>query len=80
MEVQQFGNLIGELGLPHKELTTVYCDNQSAIQVVENLVARSKMKLVELHAHYLRQLVKQNIVSFIYYKTNNQKLGFSPCF
>jgi hypothetical protein len=30
------------------------------------------MKHVELHAHYLRQLVLENIVSLLYCKTNDQ--------
>jgi hypothetical protein len=45
--------LLGELGFPVQTSTTIYCDNQSAIQVVDNLVSHSKMKHVELHAHYL---------------------------
>jgi hypothetical protein len=42
--------------------TTIYCDNQTIIQVVENHVAHSRMKHLELHAHYLRQLIHENIV------------------
>jgi hypothetical protein len=56
-----------ELGFLVETLITVYCDNQSAIQVAENCVAHSKMKHVEkLHAHYLRQLVQENTMIFIY--------------
>jgi uncharacterized protein YlbG (UPF0298 family) len=50
----------------------VYCDNQSVIQVVENLVAHNKMKHVELHAHYLRQLVQENVVNLVYCRTDDQ--------
>jgi hypothetical protein len=64
--------LLGELGLPVQTSTTIYCDNQSAIQVVDNPVSHSKMKHVELHAHYLRQLVHENIVSLEYCRTNDQ--------
>lgn len=42
-------------------LTVVYCDNQSAIQVTKIPVAHSKMKHVELHAHYLRRLVQEDL-------------------
>jgi hypothetical protein len=64
--------LLGELGFPVQTSTTIYCDNQSAIQVVDNPVSHSKMKHVELHAHYLRQLVHENIVSLVYCRTDDQ--------
>jgi hypothetical protein len=30
------------------------------------------MKHVELHAHYLRQLVQENVVNLVYCRTNDQ--------
>jgi hypothetical protein len=57
------------LGFLFQASTVIYCDNQSAIQVVDNLVAHSKMKHVELHVHYLRQLVQEKVVTLVYYKT-----------
>jgi hypothetical protein len=56
-EVVWIHNLMGELGFPFEELAVVYCDNKCAIHVVDNLVSHGKMEHVELHAHYLRQLV-----------------------
>jgi hypothetical protein len=32
----------------------MYFDNQSVVQVADNPIVNSKMKHVELHAHYLR--------------------------
>jgi hypothetical protein len=64
--------LLGELGFPVQTSTTIYCDNQSVIQVVDNPISHSKMKHVELHAHYLRQLVHENIVSLVYCRTDDQ--------
>ena len=46
--------LLGELGFPITSSTVLHCDNQSAIQVVDNPIAHSKMKHAELHFHYLR--------------------------
>jgi hypothetical protein len=59
-------------GLPIQTSTTIYCDNQSAIQVVDNLVAHSKMKHVEIHARCLRQLVHENVVSLEYCRIDDQ--------
>ena len=43
--------LLGELEFPIKASTIIHCDNQSVIQVVDNLVAHSKMKLFKLCFH-----------------------------
>ena len=37
-----------------EEWIVVYCDNQSALEVGENLVAHIKLKHMGLHANYLR--------------------------
>jgi len=65
-------HLQGKIGFPIKTLVVVYCGNQSAIQVVENPAAHSKMKHVELHAHYSRQLVQDNVVNLVYCGTNDK--------
>ena len=66
IEVVWIQQLLGELGLPVKALTFLHYDNPSSIQVVDNPIAHIKMKLVELHFHHLRQLVKDNFVTFVY--------------
>jgi hypothetical protein len=58
--------ILGELGFLVQTPTTIFCDNQSAKHVVDNHVAHSNMKHVELHAHYLQQLVHDDIVSLEY--------------
>lgn len=65
-------HLLGELGFLVKASPIIYCDNQSAIQVIDNHVAHSKMKNIELHVHYLRQLVHEHIVSSLYCRIDDQ--------
>lgn len=62
---------MGELRFPIDASTVIDCDNESAIYITDNLVAHSKMKLIELHANYMRQLVQENIVTLFYCKTND---------
>jgi hypothetical protein len=45
---------MNEVRFPFGKSTIVYCDNRSAIQVVDHLVVHDKMKRAKLHAHYLR--------------------------
>jgi hypothetical protein len=64
--------LLEEIGLLVQTSTTIYCDNQSSIQVSYRHVTHSMMKHVELHAHYLRQLVHDNVASLAYCRINDQ--------
>jgi hypothetical protein len=43
--------MMGEIGFPHMELTIVYCDNESTIQVAHNPVAYDNTKYVKLYAN-----------------------------
>jgi hypothetical protein len=63
---------LGELKIPIQTSTTIYYDNQSAIHVTDNHVAHSKTKHVEIHAHYLRQLVHEHVVSLEYFRTEDR--------
>ena len=62
---------MGELGLPIHTLNTIYYDNRSTIQIVENHFSHSKMNHVQIHAHYLRHLVHEYVVSLEYCRTND---------
>ena len=72
MDVVWIWYLLGELDFLVEEPTISYYDNKSAIQVSNNLLAHNKMKHVELHVHYLRQLVHEHIVSLLYCRTEDQ--------
>jgi hypothetical protein len=61
-----------EPSLPILTLTTIYYDKKLSIQVVDNPISCINMKHVELHAHYLRQLGHENVVSLEYCITNDQ--------
>ena len=52
--------------------TVIYCENQGVIQVVDNFVSHRKMKHVEIHVHYMRQLVQENVVSLLQCWIDNQ--------
>lgn len=64
--------LLGELYFPIEALNIIFCDNKSVMRVVANLIAHRKMKDVDLHARYLRQLVHYNIVKLVHYKANDE--------
>jgi hypothetical protein len=49
-------------------LILVYFHNQSAIHIADIPIAHSEMKHVNIHAHYLRWLVQDNVVNLVYCK------------
>jgi hypothetical protein len=71
-EVVWIFQLLGELGFPVQISISIYCDNQSAIQAADNLVAHNKMNHIELDVHYLRKLVQEKVVTLVYCINDDQ--------
>ena len=65
-------HVLTELGLIQKSSTTLRCDNQSAIQLANNLVYHSKTKHIDLATHYIRDLVADGIITLEYCPTKQQ--------
>ena len=42
--------------------TILFCDNQSAINISMDLVTRQRTKHVEIHMHYIRELVHDRTI------------------
>ena len=59
-------------GLPSEASSTIYCENQSAIKVVNNLFAHRNTKHIELHPNYLRHLVQEKVFTLVYYRIDDQ--------
>ena len=62
-EVVWLWHLLCEFGCEKSLATTLYCDNQSAIQVAHNPIFHAKIKHIEIDVHYIRDLVQENIVN-----------------
>ena len=51
----------------------IFCDNTSAINLSKNLVQHSKSKHIEIHCHFIRDLVEERVVCLEFIHTDNQK-------
>ena len=51
----------------------VFCDNTSAINLSKNLVQRSKSKYIEIHYHFIRDLVEERVMCREFIHIDNQK-------
>lgn len=47
--------LLDELRMPHNNPTIMFCENQSTIRLVRNLVMHERTKHIELDHHYIRE-------------------------
>ena len=51
----------------------VFCDNTNAINLSKNPVQHSKSKNIEIHYHFIRDLVEERVVCLEFIHTDNQK-------
>lgn len=55
--------LLGELGFPISALMKLWCDNQGAIHIANNLVFHKRTKHIELDYHFIRDNVKEEVIA-----------------
>ena len=61
-----------DYGIP-QETMCVFCDNTSAINLSKNPIQHSKSKHIEIHYHFIRDLVEEKVVCLEFIHTDNQK-------
>ncbi|KAL5577449.1 hypothetical protein UlMin_019148 [Ulmus minor] len=64
--------LMNNLHQPVDYAVPLYCDNQSAIRLAENLVFHTRTKHVEVHYHFIREKVLQEEIEMKQIKTDDQ--------
>ena len=52
--------------------TVIFCDNQSAINISMDPVQQQRTKHVEIHMHYIMELVHDKTIVLQYFPTNEQ--------
>ena len=58
-EASWLRNLHHQLGLTQEEPTTIMCDNTGAIEIAKNPVYHNRTKHIELHYHWVREIVEK---------------------
>ena len=61
-----------EFGLPPDHPTLLWCDNQSAIHISRNPVEHQRTKHIELHMHFIHQLIQDGVIALEYIPTISQ--------
>ncbi|GJR09726.1 ribonuclease H-like domain-containing protein, partial [Tanacetum coccineum] len=65
-------NLLRELHSPLLTATLVYCDNVSAIYMSANPVQHQRMKHIEIHIHFVRDMVTVGQVRVLHVPSHYQ--------
>jgi len=73
--------ILSELGFEQQHPTTLWCDNQSAIQLCKDPVQHQRSKHIELHMHFIRKLIHDHVLEvhivqqMIRLQTSSQRLS-----
>ena len=71
-EVLWLCQILSEFGFQQQHLTTLWCDNQSAIQLCKDLVQHQRSEHIELQMHFIRKLIHDHVFEVQYCSTDDQ--------
>ena len=64
--------ILSEFDLDSTLSTVLFCDSQSAINISMDLATRKRTKHVEIHMHYIRELVHDRTIIMQYCMSDEQ--------
>eukprot|EP00253_Pinus_taeda_P004157 PITA_04157 len=64
--------ILSEFGFEQQHPTTLWCDNQSAIQLCKDPVQHQRSKHIELHMHFIRKIIHDHVLEVQYCSTDDQ--------
>eukprot|EP00253_Pinus_taeda_P004749 PITA_04749 len=65
-------HILSEFGFQQQHLTTLWCDNQSAIQLCKDPFQHQCRKHIELHMHFIGKLIHDHVLEVQYCSTDDQ--------
>ena len=63
--------MLSDYGINQKTMM-VYCDNESEIDILKNLIQHSRTRHIDIRHHFIRDLVGEKILSLEHIATENQ--------
>jgi hypothetical protein len=58
--------LLSEFGIQYPLSTVIFCDSQGSIQISIDPVQRQRTKHIEIHMHYIHELIHDRVISLQY--------------
>eukprot|EP00253_Pinus_taeda_P030567 PITA_30567 len=65
-------HILSEFSFHYQHPTTLWCDNQSAIQLCKDPVQNQSNKHIELHMHFIKKFNHDHLLEVQYWSTNDQ--------
>ena len=64
--------ILSEFGFEQQQPTPLWCDNQSATKISKDPFLHQRNKHIELHMHFIRNLVHDSVIEVLYCPTDDQ--------
>ena len=64
--------MLADMHVSQTSPTPLFCDNQGVLKLAKNPVFHERIKHVETHCHYIRQLVEEGSIQLRYVPTTKQ--------
>ena len=71
-EVLWLRKLLTELGFTLTRSCELYCDNQAAINILENPVQHDRTKHVEVNRHFIKEKLEAHVINLPHVKSKDQ--------
>eukprot|EP00253_Pinus_taeda_P035259 PITA_35259 len=71
-EASWLRQILSKFGFQQQHPTTLWCNNQSSIQLCKDPVQHQHSKHIELHMHFIRKLIHDHVLEVKYYSTDDQ--------
>ncbi|XP_021741495.1 uncharacterized protein LOC110707757 [Chenopodium quinoa] len=71
-ELKWLKQLLGDLGVHHSQSMNLFCDSQSALYISQNLVFHERTEHIEADIHFVRDAIKDGLISPSYVPTKMQ--------
>ena len=68
--------LLRDFEVYHPQLALLFCDNQAAMYIEENLVFHKRTKHIEVDCHVVKDKVQEKVIRLFYTPTHSQLADF----
>ena len=71
-EIKWINIMLSELSINVAKPITIYCDNQSAIQISKDDALHKRTKHIDIKHHFIRNEIKNNFIHIVYKESGEQ--------